>query len=406
MASLFAYTARSVEGRFVAGSFEAPTREAALAHLRARTLFVTSIAHERSAQGLLGTLLAGGPISQRARVGFVRSFATMIGAGVPIRRALDVVVTTCRDTRLREALHAVSSEVESGSELSAALARRPREFSPLFIAMIRAGETGGTLETVLERLATLLERHAAARKRLQAALAYPCIVALAAIGLVLFLVSSTVPAFAALFAQMHVNLPWTTRALIAVGTALRNPPAWMLGAFVSFAGATILRAARRVDRVAVRMDALALRVPLAGTILRKAAAARFARTLGALLRSGVPLLSALDAARDVAGNAVYAAAFGALGTALREGVPVADALERTALFDGLFLQLTRVGEETGTLDATLIRIAEYYDVEVETALATLGSVVEPLLIVVLGAIVGFIVASILIPLYATIGRIA
>jgi type IV pilus assembly protein PilC len=406
MTVVFAYTARSAEGRFVAGSFAATSREAALAHLRARALFVTSIAREGSPSGAIGTLLAGTPISERARVGFVRSFATLIGAGVPIRRALEVVVANCHAPRLQEALHGVAGDVESGSALSSALARRPREFSPLFVAMVRAGELGGTLDTVLERLAALLERHAATRKRLQSALTYPLIVTLAAIGLILFLVSSTVPAFAALFAQMHVSLPWSTRLLITAGVALRSPFTWA-GLIAGTAVLAILvHGGRRIERVALRLDTLALAVPLIGPVVRKAAVARFARTLGTLLRSGVSLLPALDAARDVAGNAVYAAALGELASALREGIAIADALDRTGLFDALFLQLVRVGEETGALDATLLRIAEYYELDVETALATLASVVEPVLILALGGVVGFIVASILIPLYATIGRIA
>ncbi len=405
MASIFAYTARNGDGRFVAGSLQAENREQALAHLRTRTLFVTSLSPAGAASGIVGSLLTAWPVSGAARTAFFRSFATLIRAGVPIRRALDVVVESCRDARLCEALRSVSSDIESGSELSTAMARRPREFPRLFIAMIRAGELGGALDDILERIATLLERHEAIRKRVRSAIAYPLIVASAALALVLFLVGSTVPAFASMFTEMHVTLPWTTRTLIATGDALREPIVWFALALIPPVIVGLTRAGRRVERIALRIDGLTLAVPLFGSILRKAVIARFSRTLGALLRSGVPLLDALEAAHDVVDNAVYAQFTAELNASLREGTSVAGALERSALFDGLFQQLVRVGEETGTLESMLVRVAEYYELDVETGIAALGSVLEPVLIVALGALVGLIVASILVPLYSMIGSI-
>jgi type IV pilus assembly protein PilC len=405
VASLFSYTARSAEGRFVAGSLQAESRDQALAHLRTRTLFVTSLTQPGTPSGVVGSIVTAWPVSVTAHAAFFRSFATLIRAGVPIRRALEVVVESCRDARLREALRSVSSDIESGSELSTAMARRPGEFSRLFIAMIRAGELGGALDDILERIATLLERHSAIRKRVRAAMAYPLIVTTAAIALVLFLVGTTVPAFASMFGEMHVTLPWTTRALIAAGNALREPLVWVVLVLIPIAIVALVRTGRRVERVALQIDGASLALPIFGGILRKSLIARFSRTLGTLLRSGVPLLGALDAAHDVVENAVYARFTQHLGISLREGTPVAAALERSTLFDGLFKQLVRVGEETGTLDAMLLRIAEYYELDVETAIAALGSVLEPVLIIGLGALVGLIVASILVPLYSMIGSI-
>lgn len=405
MTSLYAYTARNAEGGFVAGALQAENREQALAHLRTRTLFVTSLSQPDTSSGLLATLITAWPVSSAARTAFFRSFATLIRAGVPIRRALDVVIESCRDARLREALRSVSSDIESGAELSSAMARRPKEFSRLFVSMVRAGELGGALDDILDRLATLLERHDAIRKRLRSAMVYPMIVATAALALVLFLVGSTVPTFASLFVQMHVTLPWTTRMLVAAGIALRNPLVWFgLGAMPIAVIATI-GWVRAIEPLAVRVDGVALRVPVFGGILRKTVIARFARTLGALLRSGVALLDALDASAGVVENAVYARCVRDLRAALQEGATVAAALTRFGLFDGLFLQLVRVGEETGTLDAMLLRVAEYYELDIETAVSALSSVVEPVLIIVLGAVVGLIVASILVPLYSMIGSI-
>lgn len=405
MASIFAYTARNGEGRFVAGSLQAENREQALAHLRTRTLCVTSISASDTARGAVAALIAAWPISTAARTAFFRSFATLIRAGVPIRRALDVVIDSCHDARLREALRSVSSDIDSGAELSAAMSRRPYEFPRLYVALIRAGELGGALDEILERLATLLERQLTVRKRVKAALAYPIIVACAALALVLFLVGSTVPAFASTFAEMHVALPWSTRALVFAGNALRSPVTWLLLAAIPLGSTGLLRAGRRVESIAFRIDQYALAAPAFGGIIRKSVIARFSRTLGTLLRAGVPLLGALDAANDVVGNAVYARFTRELGATLREGTPIATALERTALFEGLVLQLVRVGEETGSLDTMLLRIADYYELDVETAVSALGSVIEPALILGLGALVGVIVASILIPLYSMIGSI-
>ena len=395
MTALFAYTARSDEGRFVAGSLEAESRDAALAHLRTRALFVTSLSRSQSPSGVVGSLFAAWPVSAAARTAFFRSFATLIRAGVPIRRSLEVVIGTCRDARLREALAAVSSDIESGSELSSAMARRPKEFSRVHVAMIRAGELGGALDDVLERLALLLERHTAMRKRVRSAMAYPCIVASAAVALVLFLVASTMPAFATMFAEMHVALPWTTRALLALGEALRQPLTWVV-LVVAGAGAVAL---------VRRMDGLQLAIPIFGSILRKAVIARFARTLGTLLHAGVPLLAAIEAATGTLENAIYARFARELGAELGEGTPIATAIERSALFDSIFVALVKVGEETGALDAMLLRVAEYHELDVETAISALGSTIEPILIILLGSVVGTIVASILLPLYSMIGSI-
>jgi type IV pilus assembly protein PilC len=405
MAKVFAYTARSGAGAFVSGAIAAESHEAALAHLRTRALFVTMLESTDSARGAVASSFALLPVRHAARIAFFRSFATLIESGVPIRRALEITIEQCRDARLAEALRSLASDIEAGTPLSAAMARRPREFPPLFVAMIRAGEIGGALDHVLERLAELLERDHAMRSRVASALAYPAIVSCAALALIAFLVVNTMPAFASMFAQMHVALPLSTRILLALGTALRSGETWVAIIALPPALAIGLRAAGRASRTRVTIDGLKLRLPVVGTIIRKAAIARFSRTLGTLLRSGVALMTALEAALDVVDNAVYRTAIETFGQALREGDPITAPLESCKLFDPLFIQLIAVGEETGALDAMLLRLAGYYEFDVETALATLGSVLEPMLIITLGAIVGTIVASILIPLYSIIGSI-
>ncbi len=405
MAVLFSYTARSTDGRFVAGSMQAESQEHALSHLRMRSLFVTSLQRSVSVKGNVTGLFALLPVRASARLTFFRSLATLVRAGVPLRRALDVTIEQCADARLAEALRSVASDIDTGTSLSFALSRRPREFSQLFVAMIKAGELGGVLDQVLERLATMLELDRAMQKRLSAALAYPAVVTCAAIALVLFLVANIVPAFAGLFAQMHVKVPLSTKILIAVGSAMSSPINDALVLAVVGAGAFGLRVAWTRPQLAAQLDRVMLRLPLAGALIRKAIVARIARTLGTLLRSGVPILSALSSCEEVVGSVLYARAMQNVADELRDGHAMTVPLENSRLFDPIFLQLVRVGEETGTLDAMLLRVAEYFEVDVESAIAALGSIIEPVLIIVLGTVVGTIVASVLIPLYSIIGSI-
>ncbi|MDP9017546.1 MAG: type II secretion system F family protein [Candidatus Eremiobacteraeota bacterium] len=322
-----------------------------------------------------------------------------------MRRALEVTIEQCTDGRLAEALRSLHSSIESGSTLSEAMSKRPREFSILLVAMIRAGELGGSLDQVLDRLATLLERDRATRKRMASALTYPGFVALTAVLLIVFLLSSIVPMFASLFDQMHVDLPHTTAFLLLVGAAFRNVSMWT--GMLVVAGTSSVLAARLMRTRTGRLlwDRQKLRIPIFGALMRKSLLARLTRMLGSLLKSGVGLIVALEVVADVVGNAAYEQSVTDVREALREGDPLAEPLAQCGLYDPLIIQLVRVGEETGALDAMLLRIAEYYELDVETALATLGSIVEPVLIVGLGAVVGFIVFSIFIPLYTLIGSI-
>ncbi len=404
MAVLYYYTARNASGSFVRGSVEATTESAALSVLRARALFITSL---QAAEGFKGTFAAAlqfGAVSHTSRVLLFRSFATLTRAGVSIRRALDVVTDQCRDARLREALCCVVNDVENGLPLSAAMARHPREFPRLFIAMIKAGEVGGVLDEVLERLAVLLERERALRKRVASALAYPIVVSCASVMLVLFLLISIVPMFRTMYDQMHVALPPITSALILTGSALQSPRTWLC-AFLGIA-ATIAAVVqlRRNEKAAAAVESLLRNVPAVGTISRKATVARLARMLGTLLRSGVGLVAALEVVGEVVTSNSHRRSLLDLRQSLSEGSTISEPLARTGLYEPMFVQMVKVGEETGSLDSMLLRVADYYDVDVETALASLGSLLEPALIVLLGAAVGFIVSAIFIPLYTLIGN--
>jgi len=370
-----------------------------------RALSVTSLQAADSSGGMLLAAFSFAPVKRAAFIAFFRCFATLLSAGVPIRRSLRVTLERCDDARLREALRATLCEIEAGAALSSAMAKRPREFPRLFTAMVRAGETAGTLDDVLARLATLLERESALHKRLGTALAYPAFVFLSACALVVFLLGTIVPSFAGMYAQMNVPLPRQTALLVALGSAVRSPHlaagAALLAALLTL-GTLALRAQPSIRE---KLDRARLRVPLFGTIVRRSLLSRIAMTLGSLLRSGVDLVAALDVVAEVAGNDAYAASLRRLRGDIVAGETLAGAFDGDPLYEPLFAAMVAVGEESGALDALLVRVGEYYERDVEAALGTLTALAEPAMILVLGAIVGGVVAAIFVPLYSLIGSI-
>jgi type IV pilus assembly protein PilC len=405
VAATFFYRARTPEGSLVSGSIVAEKTEEVVAHLRTRALFVTSVAEATTLAGSIERVRTMRSVSPPPLVVFFRSFATLTRAGVSVARSLNVAITQCSDNRLREALRAVLAEIENGRSVSVALRQHPREFAPLYVAMLEAGEAGGMLDDVLDRVASMLEKEQALRKKVGASLAYPMIVLCAAIGLVFFLLSTLVPTFGRMFAQMNVPLPASTRFLIALGAVVGQPLFWGSAIVLAVTSIAVLVLARQNPRTAAALDRLRLRLPLIGAVHRKTVIARLMRTLGSLLRSGVDVLRSIDVVAPVAGNAAYAEALRGLHTALRDGASMADQLEKSDLFEPMVLQMVRVGEETGALDNMLLKTAEYYETDVEATMATLSSTLEPILILVVGAVVGFIVFSVFVPMFSLVSQI-
>jgi type IV pilus assembly protein PilC len=405
-ARTFHYTARTLDGAAIRGSMHAADAGNVLQLLRSRSLFVTGVQPQSEWSERLGRALRIGAIRPPALLAFFRSFATLLRAGIPIQRALTVTIERANDARMAETLSSVRADVEGGVPLSAALQRHPRDFPALFVAMIAAGETGGILEEVLERLALLLEREALLRNKLRAVLAYPLIVTLAAGALLVFLIVNVVPMFAQLFDSFHAALPPATQLLVAAGRILAAPQPWLFAAAaLPLAGFAAARTAR-TPAGAQWIDHLRLRIPVVGPLLHKSITARTMRMLATLLRSGVELVSAIEAVIPVSGSPAYARAFTRIVAALRAGEPLADTLADSLVFDPLVAALVRVGEETGLLDDMLVTLAEYFESDVEAAIATLGAVIEPALILVLGVVVGCIVLSIFLPLYSLIGSVS
>ncbi len=401
----FRYRARTAAGALVRGSLQAPDAHAAAAGLWGRALFVTAVEREHRWPLRLPAI----PVrrsSTRARVAFFRCFATLVGAGVSLRRALAVTLERCDDRALGSALIAVQAAIERGEALSAALAPRPHEFSPLVVAMIAAGEAGGILDDVLGRIATFLERDHDLRKRVIASLAYPATVLTASLALVGFLIVRVVPMFSTLFASFHVPLPPSTQALLMLGDLL-GEPAGPIAALVLLASIPAgIAFARRSPRGRRALDRLRFRIPLVGRLVRTAIAARLARMLGTLVHAGVDLNAALAVLTPVAGSELHAAALADVAVAIRAGEALTPPLAASGLFDPMLVTLVSVGEETGMLDTLLVTAADYFEADVAATIAMLGAVVEPVLIVALGALVALIVSAVFIPLYSLIGGVA
>ena len=303
----FHYSARTAAGAIVRGSLEAIDRESALAGLRRRALFVTGLEPFRRRKLTLRWPVRG-VAPARARVAFFRCFATLVRAGVPLQRGLSVAIERCENRALATALRGVLADIERGDALSAAFARYPRAFTALVVAMVAAGETGGILDDVLERIATFLERDDALRKSVLGALAYPATVLCASLALVTFLIVRVVPMFSVLFASFHVELPPSTRVLIALGDAASRPATLIVASAVAALAAAGAVAAARTPGGRYAFDRLRLNVPIAGTLLRKTIVARFARMLGTLVHSGIELSAALDVVLPVTGSPVHEAA--------------------------------------------------------------------------------------------------
>jgi type IV pilus assembly protein PilC len=401
----FHYTARTAAGARVRGRLRAADAESAAAGLRRRALFVTAVEPRRGwHHDLRWPQIPTG--SGRARVAFFRSFATLVRAGVPLRRSLEVAIERCESAALAAALRAVLADIERGDPLSTTFARRTHAFSPLIVAMVAAGEAGGILDDVLDRIAGFLERDYALRKSVIAALAYPATVLCASLALVTFIIVRVVPMFSTLFASFHVPLPLSTRILIAIGEGASRPAslAIALSSAACVAAGAVAMARTRSGRFA--FDRFRLSIPVVGTLLHKTIVARFARMLGTLVHSGIELSSALDVVLPVTGSPVHAAALGEVAIALREGEALTPPLAATKLFDPMLIALIGVGEETGMLDVMLPKAADYFESDVAAAIATLGAIIEPALIAVLGVIVGLIVYSVFIPLYSLIGSVS
>jgi type IV pilus assembly protein PilC len=392
------WTGRTRAGQVVRGERAAASTGALAATLRREQILVTSVATSRASKARIPSRR----VPTRNLAIFTRQLSVMIDAGLPLVQCLELLAKEEPDARLTKAIDAVRGDVEAGASLADAMERRREAFDALYTHMVAAGEAGGILDVILKRLSTYIEKQVKLRSQVRAAMLYPAVVLSIAVIVVTVILWKVIPTFATLFAGLGGQLPLSTRIVIALSNAIVRFLPLMVGACV--AAAFLFRRYYATPTGRLVVDRALLRVPLLGKILRKVAVARFCRTLGTLLSSGVPILEGLDITARTSGNAQVEAGIKQVRARIERGETMAAPLRATGVFPQMVAQMIGVGESTGALDTMLAKIAEFYEDEVDVAVAGLLTVMEPLLIAVLGVIVGGIVISMYMPMFELINR--
>ena len=396
----YAYKVRERSGRLVEGSLEADNEQLLVAKLRSMGYTPIDITAQKS-ETLSKDVKIPGLSRSKTKLKdvavFSRQFATMINSGLSLLRALYILGDQTENKMLGVVIGQVRTDVETGSSLSVALGKHPKTFNRLYVSMVKAGEVGGSLDEVLLRLAETIEKQVELRRKVRSAMTYPVVVAVLVLGIVTAMLLFVIPMFKDLYTQLGGELPAPTQLLINISTLVRNFWYLMFGAEI---GAIVgFRRWINTESGREKWDAIKLRAPVFGPLVRKTALARFSRTLAALVRSGVPILESLDIVADTSGNSVVAKAVRDAQTAVKQGEPLAQRLEQHPVFPPMVTQMMAVGEETGAVDEMLDKIADFYDQEIEATVAALTSLIEPLLIVVMGAAVGGMVISLYLPMF-------
>jgi type IV pilus assembly protein PilC len=400
----YAYRALNREGKEVFGIITAESQALAINDVRSLGLFPTHVREARKSDERrarkekrgLNELYFGG-VKTKQLVVMTRQLSTLIDAGLPLLRSLNVLIAQLKPCKLRDILREISSDIQQGATFAEALAKHPKQFDRLYVNMVRAGEVGGMLEVVLQRIATFMERRQALKRRVMTALIYPIAVIIIATGIVSFLLVKVVPVFADIFKDFGGELPAPTQFLIAAGDFMVYKW-WLLLTIVSWTIITF-KVLLKIHAVKRLWDRAVLKIPLVGDLVTKVAVARFARTLGTLITSGVPILQALKITRDTIGNEIIQDAVDKVHESVKEGDTIAAPLDQTKVFPPMVVNMIDVGEETGALDAMLMKVADIYDAEVEAAVEAMLSLLEPAIIIVLGGIIGFIVISLYLPIF-------
>jgi type IV pilus assembly protein PilC len=402
----YAYKVRDKQGKLVTGTLEAESVTVVAGKLRSMGYVPVSIETSDKPKGVQREIRIPG-LSGRIKIKevavFSRQFATMINSGLTLLRSLSILSEQTENKELARIIGEVRKDVERGSALSTALAKHPKAFSRLYVAMVRSGETGGSLDAVLQRLATTIEQQVALRRKVKSAMTYPIVVGVIVVLILVAMLIFVVPMFKGMYNDLDAKLPTPTLALLAISNALKKLWFLVFGA----AGGAIYAAQRYIATPPGRRrwDAFKLRAPVFGQLVHKTALARFCRSLAALVRSGVPILDALDIVSETAGNTVVAEAAIAAQAAVKAGDSLARPLEAHSVFPPMVTQMIAVGEETGALDEMLEKIADFYDAEVEATVDALTSLIEPLLIVVMGVAVGGMVIALYMPMFSIIGKL-
>ena len=397
---VYVWEGRTRQGTLKKGTLEATNEAAVMAQLRAQMIApVTVKGKPKDVMEYLPFLQRGPKI--RDLVIFTRQFATMIDAGLPLVQCLDILGNQQPNPVFRNVLKTVKSDVEQGSTFADALRKHGRVYDELYVNLVQAGEVGGILDTILNRLAVYLEKADALRRKVKGAMVYPVTVLVVAIGVLVLLLVKVIPVFEKMFKDFGGQLPGPTQTVVNLSHFMQAYIVYFLIAVVG-AGVAFVQARRRSPSFRFRTDALFLKMPIFGPLLKKVAVARFSRTLSTMISSGVPILDALEIVAKTAGNKVIEAALMKTRSSISEGKTIAEPLGESGIFPGMVVQMVAVGEQTGAMDAMLSKIADFYDDEVDNAVEALTALMEPLMMVFLGGTIG----SILIAMYLPIFKIA
>jgi len=396
---IFEYKGKTLAGAAVQGQLKAKTRGDVERVLRQNRIMVKSIAKKApEIQFKIGTGVKKVEVSR-----FTRQFATMIGAGLPMVQCLEILATQSENKELSKIIASVKESVQGGSTLSEALARHPKIFDQLYTNMVEAGEIGGALDTILVRLAGYREKADKLIRKVKGAMVYPSVIVFVAVGVTFAMLTFIVPVFAKMFGGLNADLPKPTQIVLQISNFLK---ANFLYLFFGAAGLLgLLFWWKRTPTGALSVDKALLAAPVLGNLVRKSAVARFTRTLGTLLSSGVSILDALEITAKTAGNLVIANAINKSVMAIAEGDTITGPLKESGVFPPMVTQMISVGEKTGGLDEMLSKIADFYDEEVDDAVSALTSMIEPIIIVFMGAIIGGILIAMYLPMFDIIGKI-
>jgi len=393
----YTYKARDTAGKRITGAMEASNKQQLIDKLHKMGYMTTNVSEERAGFEVESIFEGLKPISAENMIMFYIQFSNMIGAGITVLSALDVLANQIENKRLKNAVADISRSVEAGNNLSEAFARHIKVFPKLFINMIKAGEASGKLDLVSARFARYYEHQTDLKEKIKSALFYPIILLFAGLAVTLFIVTFIIPQFVTIFIESNIKLPLPTLILYNVGIAIKQYWYWGVLVFIAvFAG---IKFYVNIPSGRLNFDRLKLKLPLLGPLHRRATLSRFARTLGTLTESGVPILECLDITKEVVGNEVLARVVGTARKAVEKGEKISEPLRISGEFPPDVIQMTAVGEETGDLGGMLGKVSDFYDMTLGYAIKKLTTMLEPIFLVIMGALVGFIMASMLLPIF-------
>ncbi|MBI2841841.1 MAG: type II secretion system F family protein [Armatimonadetes bacterium] len=399
--STFVYTVLDTSGKTVKGRMEADSEQYVLSKLHEQNLRIVNVAKQREGRTLPS--LGRKKVKLKSMVVFSRQFATMINAGIAVVRCLDILEGQTKDDALKTAVGQCKRDVKAGLSLTDAFSKHPQVFSRLYINMVRAAETGGILDQILDRLAAFLEKEDEVRGKIKSAMIYPILVLIFAALMLVALFMFVLPKFKEIFESMNVQMPLATRLLFDGSTILKGY--WYIILAAVIGGYIGYRTYAKTDSGRYRIDQFKLSVPVVGELVQKMSISRFSRTFATLIASGVPMMRSLEIVGETSGNVVIAKAVENARNSIREGQKISSPLAQSGLFPSMVTHMIDVGEETGKLSDMLIKVSDFYDREVDGAVKALTSLIEPCLIVVMGGIVGFIAVSIMAPIFKLISAI-